>query len=411
VREVNDLEMIGIRGLSRRRALKLFAATSGAAALAPALAACGATSKTASRAAQTLRIGLVVPQSGPLQEVGFEMHNGFSLYLIMNNNQIAGMDAAVTVIDEGTSVPGGIAAVHAALTSNAYDVLVGVANSQVMAGIPDLVTTARMPLIGSNGSPVNMRPSVFIWRTSFVAGEASTALAAYVAQLQPGVEQPGELQRPGSVAVYQDSSADAAVEAQAFTDTLGGSSIVIHQVTGAPSAPGVMSQLQSLQPDLVYAAVSGSAANGFVAAYRRARISAPLCGPGSLTEHSTQPAAAAGVFTSMNYAPDLNNDANETFISAYFAQYPGKIPTTYAMTSYDAAAVLDTAIAAIDVDDDVTPAAINVALGTFLSIDSPRGRWQFNQSRTPLQQWYLRQVSLDGEVLDNTILAGLETLT
>ncbi len=412
MRELNDLANKGGPTLNRRHALKLLAAVGGAGALAPALAACGPAEEASPRTAQQLRIGLIVPQqSGPLQEVGFEMHNGFNLYLFLNNNQLAGMDASVTTIDEGVTTASGIAAVRAALKSGAYDVLVGIANSQVMAEIADDVTAARIPLIGSNGSPPEMRSSVFVWRTSFVAGEASKALASYLSQIQTGVVQQGELQRPRSVVVYQDSTPDSAVEAKAFTDELGGSTIDIYPVTGSPTSASVMSQIQSLNPDLVYAAVAGNSSSGFIAAYRKAKITKPLCGPGSLTEHNAQPPGSAGVFTSMNYAPDLTNDANETFISAYFAQYQQKIPTTYAMTSYDAAAVLDAAIAGIDSDDDVTPAAINVALGTFLSIDSPRGRWQFNQSRTPLQQWYLRQVRLDGEVLDNTVLAGLETLT
>ena len=41
------------------------------------------------------------------------------------------------------------------------------------------------------------------------------------------------------------------------------------------------------------------------------------------------------------------------------------------------------------------------------ALDSPRGSWQFNQSRTPLQRWYLRQVRKDGQVVDNTVLGDL----
>jgi branched-chain amino acid transport system substrate-binding protein len=410
VQRVHDLLNATGSGIDRRGALKLFAGIGVAGALSSTLAACTSAAPVA-RSDQTLRIGLILPQSGPLQEAGFEMNNGFNLYLALNNNLIAGMNTHVTAIDEGATTASGIAAVRAALKSNAYDVLVGVANSQVMAAIPDDVTAARIPLLGSNGSPGNMRSSPFVWRTSFVAGEASTALAAYLVGIPQGPGQSGELKRPQLIAIYNDGSPDALVEAQAFTAGLGGvyQTISIPVSASAPVASGVFSGIASSQADLVYAATSLANSGAFLTEYHRQKFTMPLCGPGVLTEQAAQLPAALHVYTSMNYAPDLNNDANATFTSAYFSQNQRKIPTAYAMTTYDAAAVLDVTISSMT--GDVTALTINNELNNTQSIDSPRGRWQFNQRRTPLQQWYLRQVRADGAVLDNRVLAGLEALT
>jgi branched-chain amino acid transport system substrate-binding protein len=321
------------------------------------------------------------------------------------------MQVKSTVLDEGPTTASGIAAVRAALNSKNYDVLVGVANSDVLAAVANDVTAARIPLLGTNGSPAQMQTSPFIWRTSFVAGEASRALANYLVGVAPG-KSPGEdLLKPSSVVVYHDGTSDSESEAKAFSDTLGSTSITIYPVTGSPSAPGTMSQIASWQPDLVYAAVGYASTADFITQYRKANINVGLCGPGSLTEQSKQVAGAKGIFTSMNYGPDLDSEANETFTSNYLARFASKIPTTYAMTTYDAGAVLSAALASLDPDEDVDGQAINTSLGSPLAFDSPRGRWQFNQARTPLQQWYLRQVRLDGSVLDNVVLAGLETLT
>ena len=404
----NDLENVTAAAMSRRRALKLFAATGTAGALAPALAACTSASSSPARMQQALRVGLIYPQAGPLQEVGFEMHYGFQLFLSQNSNQIAGMTVATKTIDEGTTVGAGISAVRSALKSSNYDVLVGIANSEVMAAIPDYVTQARVPVIGSNGSPADLSASSFLWRTSSVAGEASTALAAYLVSTPSGSTQ-AELPRPHSIVVYNDGTPDAITEAKAFVTGIGGSSINIHQVQGSVSSSNVYSQIRSWSPGLVYAATSVTNGNAFIMAYRRAGISKPLCGPGALTERSSGLAGAHQVFTAMNYSPDLNNQANAAFTSAYFAQSNGKLPTAYAMATYDAASVLDVTIS--NITSDVTPTAINTALSGNQSFDSPRGRWQFNQSRTPLQQWYLRQVRLDGAAWDNRALADLEALT
>jgi branched-chain amino acid transport system substrate-binding protein len=396
----------------RRRALKVFGAVGAAGVLSGTLSACTSSSGTP-RSSSTLRIGLILPQDGPLQEVGFEMHNGFFLYLSLNGNQIGGMDTHVTVIDEGATADSGVRAVKAALKSDAYDVLVGVANSQVMAEVADAVTAAKIPLVGSNGSPSDMRSSPYIWRTSFVAGEASKALADYLLQIPANLVQRNELSRPTSVTVYNDGTPDAVAEATVFVSSLAGA-VPVHQIqaaAGAPAAAGVFSQIQSYGSDLVYAATAVTNGQAFIDAYRKAGISAPLCGPGALTERGSQSAGSAGVFTSMNYAPDLNNAANATFASAYYSysQNNDKIPTAYAMTTYDAAAVL--AVTVSSLSGTIDSQAINDGLTRTQSIDSPRGRWQFNQSRTPLQQWYLRQVRSDGPVLDNRVLADLEALT
>jgi branched-chain amino acid transport system substrate-binding protein len=409
VQRVHDLLNATGSGVDRRGALKLLAGIGVAGALSSTLTAC--TSPTAAtRTGQTLRIGLILPQSGPLQEAGFEMNNGFNLYLSLNTNLIAGMNTSVKAIDEGATTASGIAAVRTALKSGAYDVLVGVANSQVMAAIPDDVTAARIPLLGSNGSPGDMRSSPFIWRTSFVAGEASTALAAYLVGTPSGPGQPGELKRPKVIAVYNDGSPDALTEAEAFLAGLGGAfqTVPIQAPATAPTGSGVFRAIELAQADLVYAATSLTNSAAFLADYHR-KLTTPLCGPGVLTEQAGQSRAALNVFTSMNYAPDLNNAANATFTSSYFSQNQRKIPTSYAMSTYDAAAVLDVTISSMT--GDVTALTINNELNNTQSIDSPRGRWQFNQSRTPLQTWYLRQVREDGSVLDNRVLAELEALT
>ncbi len=239
-----------------------------------------------------------------------------------------------------------------ALSSKSYDVLVGIANSDVLTAVANDVTAARIPLLGTNGSPADMPTSAFIWRTSFVAGEASRALASYLLGAPAGKSQKQQLRKPGTVVVYRDSSSDSIAEAKAFTDTLSDPRITTPVVT-TQNLSSAMSQIASWHPDLVYAAVARPSAAGFISAYVQAGIDSVLCGPGSLTELSKQSPDARGVFTSMNYAPGLDNQANETFTSDYLSNNGDQIPTTYAMTTYDAGAVLEAAIAKIV--GDITP--------------------------------------------------------
>jgi len=86
-----------------------------------------------------------------------------------------------------------------------------------MAQMPALVTPARIPLLGTLGSPAGLRSSEYIWRTSFVNGEASQALAMYIQAL--GAVNPmatlGTLGRPKSIVAYSDGSTDSDAEMSA----------------------------------------------------------------------------------------------------------------------------------------------------------------------------------------------------
>ncbi len=123
---------------------------------------------------------------------------------------------------------------------------------------------------------------------------------------------------------------------------------------------------------------------------------------------------AKSIYTTANYAPGIDNVANQQFVYSYAnatkSTNPlGEQPSVSAVGAYDAALVLDSAIKQIA--GPVTPAAINSALGTTGVFDSPRGQWEFNQNRSPRQRWYLRQVDPDGGVLGNSLVRAVATLT
>src|SRR5436305_391555 len=108
------------------------------------------------------------------------------------------------------------------------------------------------------------------------------------------------------------------------------------------------------------------------------------------------------------YVANRVGDGSVYLMCADYQEVYSLVPTTYAMPSYDAAAVLDKAITIAGAG--LTSQTLNAAIGRIGSIDSPRGPWQFNQTRTPLQKWYLRQVRLDGAVLSNGVISELVTL-
>jgi branched-chain amino acid transport system substrate-binding protein len=403
--------------LDRRQALKLLASVGTAGAIGPALAACGPSASAAPR--ETINIGLVAPQSGPLLHLGDEITNGFRLYLSANGGRLGGVPVNATVIDEGSTAASGLAAVTNAITSGSLSALVGIASTAVFDAVRDTVEQARIPLLGTGGASSTPHPGrEFVWQTGFVYGEAGTAMAAYLsnAQLQVKVHR---------AILFDDGTPDARSEAEAFSDALAGAGTpptanwhaITAQTAGSITIDDIAT-IAAFDPQIVFAACQGQAAVDFLTLYRRDNITAKLFGPGMLTDGSVvqgpvlsaEDGLASGVFTTQNYATNLDNVVNQQFAADYFnASANGSTPSTFAVAAYDAAAVLDIVLGRIP--GLVTPHAINLGLQQQYLYSSPRGNWYFNANGSPRQQWYLRQVLPDGTVLQNVALQVVTTLT
>ncbi|WP_213451231.1 ABC transporter substrate-binding protein [Rhizomonospora bruguierae] len=390
--------------LDRRQALKLLAAL-GAAGAASACAPAGGGGGSTSQA--PVRIGLIAPQTGAYRAIGTEMINGFQLYLSLNNNELGGHPVELIIADEGDTAKSGQAAFQ---QLRGKDVLAisGVAGSTVMTTIHDEVEKAQIPLIGSNGSPVSLHGVVFIWRTSYVDDEPGRALAPYLQSRVKG--------KIALVTTDQDAGLDAL---SGFRFAFGNTDTRIEDtVIQAPEAAKMgagfysttIQRIRSMDPEIVYCALGTNSGIEFVKQLRTAGLHLPIYASGLLTEGSaleTLGTAARGIYTSLNYSSDLENPTNRRFAAAYRRAH-NLAPTTFAMASFDAASVLDQAIALAS--PSPTPLTVNQAIARLGLVDSPRGTWQFNQSRTPQQSWYLRQVRPDGQVLANVVLNELATL-
>ncbi|MER7165599.1 ABC transporter substrate-binding protein [Micromonospora sp. NPDC000207] len=393
--------------MNRRRALQLLAGI-GAVGL---VGGCGSDDEDSTTpTGAPIKIGLIAPTTGALKPIGTEIVNGFQLYLDRNAGQLGGRPVELVVADEGENARSGQAAVDNLLKQGVL-ALTGVVNPAVMIAIRDAVEEARVPLIGSNASPASLQSVVYIWRTSYVLNEPGEAMGAYLGQ---------ELPASARVAILAPENAGSRDVIAGFRNGFGpddqriAGEVVFTDDTAQPGNTAYVADIEralARNPTAVFCFYSGQAAVQFVKQLRRTGYQGPIYAPGFLTEGTVlgelREQEATGISTALNYSADLNNTANRQFASDYRKSFDDS-PTTYAMASYDAAQVLDAAIRLAG--DEPSPQEVNLALGRIGQIDSPRGAWQFNQSRTPQQRWYLRTVQRDGQLLSNVLINELVTL-
>ncbi|MEV0775808.1 ABC transporter substrate-binding protein [Streptomyces sp. NPDC050433] len=382
----------------------------GAAALALGLAAVTGCSGDSGAGDDKVKVGLVASLSGTYEPVGTELRKGFELYLATHDNKLGGREVELIVADEGDGPPTAVPAATKLVKKDKVDALTGLVSGGSVNAVMPLVNQAKIPLLGSNGRPP-VKDMKYIWTTSFLSDEPGAAIAPYVKEK---VDGPVYAIGPDYQGGYD--------ELRGFTDKfkeVGGKLANPDgktKWTPFPKTTNFMpyfADIAKTDAKAVYCFYAGKAAIDFAKQYAQSDIADLPLYTAFVTEGSVLQAqgdAAKDVYSVLNYAADLDNEANRKFAADWTAKHDTQ-PTTYAMASYDAAAVLDQAIADAAEKGEVTRETINTAIGGLGQIDSPRGAWEFgDKAHSPVQQWYLRQVRKDGDQLANVMVQDLATL-
>ncbi|WP_162908026.1 ABC transporter substrate-binding protein [Allorhizocola rhizosphaerae] len=370
----------------------------GAAGATGGLAACAP--GTSESPKSPVKLGLLVPATGVNKGIGADLENGFKLYLEQHEGKFAGHPIDLVIADEGDQVKQGTDALQE-LHKQSVAAVVGVANPDLLPAVRDLVEKSQIPLIAAHGSSSQMASAVYIWRTAYVNNEPGRALGIH-------------LKGKGNVALValQDSFGKDVMAgfSKEFGQTI---TPVWVAPTGNPSRAHLANAIDEAMNSGV-SAIFCYFPPAYLIPFMEGLASAgnrrPVYAPGVVSEGVAleQLAGAKDLYTAMQYSSDLTNEANRTFSSVYQRKF-SRSPTAYAVAAYDAAFVLDRATALIG-DGSVSPIRLNAEISKVGQIISPRGNWQFTQSRAPQQKWYLRQVRADGPIMVNKLVSELTTL-
>jgi len=156
-----------------------------------------------------------------------------------------------------------------------------------------------------------------------------------------------------------------------------------------------LSMIQAASPDAVYVFYPGALGVNFVKQYHQAGLSSiPLLNTAT-TEGINLPAqgqAATGAVNGSFWGPDFDNETSKHFVQAFEAKYK-RIPSQYAAQSYDAALLIDSALAKVkgDISDkDAFRAALKAA-----DFKSLRGSFKFGNNNFPIQDFHIFEAYKD----------------
>ncbi len=283
-----------------------------------ALALAGALTFSASAWADTIKVGIIGPFSGPFALQGKNFQAGAEAWLAQNGKTVAGHDIELVYRDLPTANPQQARALAQELiVRDKVQYLGGVYFTPDAMAITPLLKQGNVPLVIFNAATsAIMNSSPLVVRTSFTLAQTTTPLGKAAAER--GVKKFVSIVSDYGPGVDAEGAFKKAIEA-AGGEVKEAIRIPLNTTEFSP----IMQRIRDAGAEGVFAFLpSGPPTLGFVKAFsdtglKKAGIK--LFAPGDLTQESDLPAlgeAAAGLITSFHYAVSHDSEINKRFVAA-----------------------------------------------------------------------------------------------
>ncbi|MDX3894937.1 ABC transporter substrate-binding protein [Pusillimonas sp.] len=362
-------------------------------AVALALGATGA-----ARAADDLKIGMVLPMSGPFASYGEQILNGARLYLQQKGDTLGDRKVQLIVKDD-TGVAPAVSrrAAQELVNRDKVDVLAGFGLTPSAFSVGPLATQAKMPMIIMNAATSSVtEKSPYIVRTSMALPQITAPIASWA--VDNGIKK--------VYTVVADYGPGHDAEKQFIETFTGAGGEIVGQVrtpVGNPDFAPFLQRVKDTKPDAVFLFVpAGEQGVAFLKGYQErglADAGIKLISTGDLTDEDVLDAMgqAVGVMTSFHYSEAHDSELNKQYVQSYYKAYPNKRPNFMSVAGYDGMHLIDAVLEKTG-GDASGDAFIEAAKG--LSWESPRGRVTIDpETRDIVQDIYIREVKdVDGKL-------------
>ncbi|MEP3334354.1 ABC transporter substrate-binding protein [Sedimentitalea sp.] len=328
-----------------------------------------------------LKIGLIYTLSGPPAALGEQARDGF-LLAAESLGEIGGMKTEIIVVDDEGRPDLAADKARELVQRDEVDFVVGPIFSNILMAIVQPVTSTGTILISTNAGTSTLAGEACnpnFYTTSYQNDQNHEVMGAYA---QSQGYQNVFLMAPN----YQAGKDSLAGFKHSYTGATAGE---VFTELGQLDFSSELAQIAAFQPDAVFTFMPGGMGVNLVKQYSQAGLTSIPFLSAFTVDETTLPAtqdAAVGMLGGANWAPDMDTEANKTFVDGYIAKY-NAVPGTYAMQAYDAAQLIDSAVKKLGgdlTDRDALRAAIHEA-----DFDSPRGDFSFGANNFPVQDFYL----------------------
>jgi branched-chain amino acid transport system substrate-binding protein len=346
----------------------------------------------AAQAADKLKVGFLSTLSGPGAGLGVDIRDGFALGLKHSGGKLGGLPVEMVTADDQQNPEVAKQGAERLIKRDKVDFMTGIVFSNVMLAVGPAVFDAKIPYISANAGPsqyAGEQCNPYFFNVAWQNDNLHEAVGKTVAEkgfkklvlLAPNYPA-GKDAMTGFKRYYKG----AVVEE-------------IYTKLGQLDYAAELAQARAAKPDAMYIFLPGGMGINFIKQFVGAGLSkdVTLFGPGFSADEDVIKAVGEpmlGMFNSSHWAHDLDVAANKKFVADFLKDY-GRLPSLYASQGYDAALLMNAAVRDVKGKVEDKPAllkALKVA-----KFDSVRGAFRFNRNQYPVQDYYLRVVTKDGQ--------------
>ena len=352
-------------------------------------------------AAEPLKIGLILPLSGPFAAYGKQIENGVKLYLQRNGDTFSGRKVELIVKDDtGVAPEVSKRAAQELVVKDKVDILAGFGLTPSAFAVAPIATEAKKPMIVMNAATSSVTTkSDYIVRVSMTLPQNTAPIASWAAR--------NGIKKVFTVVADYGPGIDSETQFKKTFTAAGGE--VVGEVRTPMKNPDFSPFLQRVKdahPQAVFLFVpAGEQGIGFMKGFAErdlGKAGIKLIATGDLTDEDVLDAMgdpALGVITSFHYAESHKSAENKAYTEAYAKAYPKDRPNFMSVAGYDGMHLIDEALKKTGGDADGDKF---IAAARGMKWMSPRGPVMIDPAtRDIVQTVYIRKVEKVGGKLQN----------
>lgn len=341
--------------------------------------------------ADTVKIGIIAPMSGPYSQVGKAWAEAVKGYQKLNGNQVDGHTVEVIFRDLPEINPAQAKALAQELViKEKVQYLGGLYFTPDAVAVAQVAQQAKLPVVIFNAATSStLEKSPYLLRVSYTLPQISVPIARYA--LDKGVKKVVTI-----ISDYAPGADSEAAFSQAFKAGGGAITGSIHVPLKTSDFGPFMQTAKSLKPDAIFVFMPGGPPTfALIKSYTENGLKAAgvrFLGSAETGENDLQTigAPALGLETGHFYSPVHPSAKNQQFTATLQGMFPKSVVSAPSVEAYDGMYVIGKMIAATAGKADGDKA---LAAAKGLAWESPRGPVRIDPaSRELVQNVYIRVV-------------------
>lgn len=348
-------------------------------------------------AQEAVKVGLILPMTGPFASTGRQVEAGIKAYMALNGDTVAGKKIEVVLRDDAGVADQTRRIAQELVVNDGVKMLMGFGLTPLAMSVAPVLNQAKIPaIITSATTSAIMAQSQYYVRTSMAGPQSAVPVATWAVQ--------NNMKKV--VTLVSDYGPGIDIE-QGFTNQFkkeGGTIVEAIRVPLAnPDFAPFLQRVRDAKPDAVFAFVPSGVGSLFMKQFidrGLAEAGIKLIGTGDITDDDLLNGigpAAKGVITGHFYSALHDSPENKAFVAEVRKANNNMRPNFMAVGGYDAISLAYEALKKTNGDTDGTK-LVEAMKG--MSWTSPRGPITIDPAtRDIVQDIYMREVKeVDGEL-------------